>query len=153
MCLLCAGLMDVVDSDFLECWDQIDRTLLFDSSWLMSAQWLRVEAEPLPAAWTYGDVSCKPTHPLPYPHATHLIQPTPVTISVPEPTAAVIVLSKLDDRYFKGLAYRHWWNFNFVLFRAGESEVLAESSHARLWSRSVNVELELDAGDYVLHVS
>ncbi|KAF4594311.1 hypothetical protein EYR40_009114 [Pleurotus pulmonarius] len=119
-------------SDFLECWDQIDRTLLFDSSWLMSAQWLRVEAEPLPSAWTYGDVS--------------------FTISVPEPTAAVIVLSKLDDRYFKDLAYRHWWNFNFVLFRAGESEVLAESSHARLWSRSVNVELELDAGDYVLHV-
>ncbi|KAF4570105.1 hypothetical protein EYR40_009090 [Pleurotus pulmonarius] len=119
-------------SDFLDCWDQIDRTLLFDSSWLMSSQWLRVATQPLPSAWTYGDVS--------------------FTISVPERTSAVIVLSKLDDRYFEDLSGQYWWNFNFILFQTGGSEVLAESSHARLWSRSVNVELELDAGDYVLHV-
>ncbi|KAG9223634.1 hypothetical protein CCMSSC00406_0008517 [Pleurotus cornucopiae] len=119
-------------SDFLDCWDQIDRTLLFDSSWLMSSQWLRVVTQPLPSAWTYGDVS--------------------FTISVPEPTTAVIVLSKLDDRYFEDLSGQYWWNFNFILFKSGGSEILAESSHARLWSRSVNVELELEAGDYVLHV-
>ncbi|KAF9499309.1 cysteine proteinase [Pleurotus eryngii] len=119
-------------SDFLDCWDQIDRTLLFDSSWLMSSQWLRVVTQPLPSAWTYGDVS--------------------FTISVPEPTTAVIVLSKLDDRYFEDLSGQYWWNFNFILFKTGEPEILAESSHARLWSRSVNVELELEAGDYVLHV-
>ena len=71
---------------------------------------------------------------------------------MPERTSAVIVLSKLDDRYFEDLSGQYWWNFNFILFKTGESDVLAESSHARLWSRSVNVELELDAGDYVLHV-
>ncbi|KAJ8509380.1 hypothetical protein ONZ45_g8446 [Pleurotus djamor] len=119
-------------SDFLDAWEQIDRTLLFDDTWVMSSQWLRVEANALPSAWTYGDVS--------------------FTFTIPEGTPAIIVLSKLDDRYFDDLSGNYWWNFNFVLFKAGESEVLAESSHARLWSRSVNVELELEAGDYVVHV-
>lgn len=49
----------ILDSDFLANWEQIDRTLLFDSSWVMSSQWLKVTARPLPTAWAYGDVSCK----------------------------------------------------------------------------------------------
>jgi len=50
-----------LDSDWLECFERIDRTILFDSSWILSSEWLRVKAKPLPSAWSYGDVSCKPT--------------------------------------------------------------------------------------------
>ncbi len=46
------------DSDFLECWERMDKTILFDAHWVMSSQWLHVTARPLPSAWTYGDVSC-----------------------------------------------------------------------------------------------
>jgi len=46
------------DSDWLECFSQIDRTILFDQNWSMCSQWLHVTCPPLPAAWSYGDVSC-----------------------------------------------------------------------------------------------
>ena len=47
------------DSDWLESFAQIDRTILFDSTWMMSSQWLHVSVQPLPVAWSYGDVTCK----------------------------------------------------------------------------------------------
>lgn len=50
--------LPVTDKEFLENWHVIDRTLLFDSSWAMSSQWLKVTARPLPSPWAYGDVSC-----------------------------------------------------------------------------------------------
>jgi len=48
-----------LDSDWLECFERIDRTILFDSSWILSSEWLRVKAKPQPSAWSYRDVSCK----------------------------------------------------------------------------------------------
>ena len=57
--LLVGLLTAATDSDFLANWEQIDRTLLFDETWVMSSQWLQVTARPLPSAWAYGDVSCK----------------------------------------------------------------------------------------------
>ncbi|EEB95559.1 hypothetical protein MPER_05452, partial [Moniliophthora perniciosa FA553] len=82
--------------DFLDCWDQIDRTRLFDSSWAMSSQWLHVTARPLPCAWTYGDVS--------------------FTFSIPKASPAVIVLSQLDDRFFSEISGRMpLGRTNFVL--------------------------------------
>ncbi|KAF9461074.1 hypothetical protein BDZ94DRAFT_1221970 [Collybia nuda] len=119
-------------SDFLENWEQIDRTLLFDSSWVMSSQWLKVTAKPLPTAWAYGDVS--------------------FTISIPKPTSAVIVLSKLDDRYFEPISGRARWTFDFIVFRKGETTPVTVSTHSRFFSRSVNVELLLQPGEYVVHV-
>ncbi|KAL0581784.1 hypothetical protein V5O48_000261 [Marasmius crinis-equi] len=118
--------------DFLECWGQIDRTVLFDSTWVMSSQWLHVTARPLPCAWTYGDIS--------------------FTFSLPKTSKAVIVLSQLDDRFFKEISGRCYWTFDFVLFKKGEKGYVAESSTSRLYSRSVNLEVELEAGDYVVHV-
>ncbi|KAG7093328.1 hypothetical protein E1B28_007008 [Marasmius oreades] len=118
--------------DFLDCWDQIDRTLLFDSSWVMSSQWLHVTAKPLPCAWTYGDVS--------------------FSFSLPTASKAVIVLSQLDDRYFLEISGRCNWTFDFILFKKGERHHIAASSTSRLLTRSVNLEVDLEAGDYVVHV-
>ncbi|KAF7371261.1 Cysteine proteinase [Mycena sanguinolenta] len=119
-------------SDFLDCWDQIDRTLLFDSNWITSSHWLRVSARELPSAWTYGDVC--------------------FTITVPKSSFTIIVLSQLDSRYFKDISGRSYWTFDFLLFKRGQSEPVATSSQPRFYSRSVNLELELEAGDYVVHV-
>ncbi len=46
------------DKDWLDCFAQIDRTILFDSDWRMTSQWLQVSTPALPAAWSHGDVSC-----------------------------------------------------------------------------------------------
>ncbi|KAF8210804.1 hypothetical protein K438DRAFT_1664769 [Mycena galopus ATCC 62051] len=119
-------------SDFLDCWDQIDRTLLFDSNWITSSHWLRVSARSLPSAWTYGDVC--------------------FTVTIPKPSFTIIVLSQLDSRYFKDISGRSHWNFDFLLFKRGQTEPVANSSHPRFYSRSVNLELDLEAGDYIVHV-
>ncbi|GLB43254.1 putative peptidase C2 family protein [Lyophyllum shimeji] len=118
--------------DFLENWDQIDRTLLFDSSWAMSSQWLKVTTHPLPSAWGFGDVS--------------------FTISLPTASEAVIVLSKLDERYFQPISGRCRWSFDFVIFRKAETQPIVTSSPSLPYSRSVNAEIFLEAGDYVVHV-
>jgi hypothetical protein len=76
-----------------------------------------------------------------------------VTISLPAPTRTIIVLSKLDERYFNEISGRSAWSFDFVLFKKGEKVALHSSYHARFGSRSVNLEADLEAGDYVVHVS
>ncbi|KAJ7113933.1 hypothetical protein C8R44DRAFT_676394 [Mycena epipterygia] len=119
-------------SDFLDCWDQIDRTLLFDSNWITSSQWLRVSSRPLPSAWTFGDVC--------------------FTITLPKPSFTIIVLSQLDSRYFNDISGRSSWSFDFLLFKRGQTEPVAMSAQPRFYSRSVNLELTLEASDYVVHV-
>ncbi|KAJ6461187.1 hypothetical protein C8R47DRAFT_1160099 [Mycena vitilis] len=119
-------------SDFLDCWDQIDRTLLFDSNWITSSQWLRVTTRPLPSAWTYGDVC--------------------FTITIPRDSFTILVLSKLDTRFFNDLSGRYLWSFDFLLFKRGQTEPIARSAQPDFYHRSVNIQLNLEAGDYVLHV-
>jgi hypothetical protein len=132
-------------------WEYIDRTLLFDETWVLSSQWLKVTSHSLPSAWTYGDVSCK----LFRTSARILINPNHlalVTISLPAPSYTIIVLSQLDSRYFTGLSGQSEWMFDFVLFEKGGTEVIAQSLHARFYSRSVNLEVALPEGEYVVHV-
>ncbi|KAJ7173341.1 hypothetical protein C8R46DRAFT_946051 [Mycena filopes] len=119
-------------SDFLDNWSLLERTLLFDETWVMSSQWLQVTARPPAAAWSYGDVS--------------------FTITVPAPTKAVIVLSKLDERYFPDISGNSCWMLEFVLFKKGHKELVAESTQTRFYLRSVNLEAQLEAGEYVVHV-
>ncbi|KAF7345588.1 Calpain catalytic domain-containing protein [Mycena venus] len=118
--------------DFLDNWDLVERTLLFDDTWIMSSQWLQVTARPPTAAWSYGDVS--------------------FTITIPAPTKAVIVLSKLDERYFSDISGNSCWTFDFALFKKGSKELVAQSRLSRFYLRSVNLEAQLDAGEYVVHV-
>lgn len=44
--------------DFLEHWETIEKTQLFDTTWIQSSHWLNVKSRPLPSAWQFGDVSC-----------------------------------------------------------------------------------------------
>lgn len=40
---------------------------------------------------------------------------------------------------------------DFKLFKKGEKRVLVNSSHSTFFGRSVNAELDLEAGEYVVH--
>ncbi|KAJ7607933.1 hypothetical protein FB45DRAFT_1039995 [Roridomyces roridus] len=121
--------------DFLSNWDLVEKTLIFDDSWVMSSRWLQVTARQATAAWSYGDIS--------------------FTISLPAPTKAVIVLSKLrvDERYFSEMSGNSCWMFDFVVFKKGKKDIVAESEPGRMFLRSVNAEVDLEAGEYVVHVS
>ncbi|KAF9464916.1 hypothetical protein BDZ94DRAFT_1215779 [Collybia nuda] len=118
--------------DFLSYWQCINRTLLFDSTWVMSSHWLQVPARPFESIWAFGDVS--------------------FTLSLKSPSLTIIVLSELDNRYFRGLEGNSIWAFDFIVYKKGEAEEIAESSKSLFNTRSVNVELELEAGEYVIHV-
>jgi hypothetical protein len=48
------------DSDFLNVWQEIQRTIIFDDSWVMSSQWLHIsQSFPEMKSFSFGDVSCK----------------------------------------------------------------------------------------------
>ncbi|KDR70875.1 hypothetical protein GALMADRAFT_159702 [Galerina marginata CBS 339.88] len=117
--------------DFLNIWQEIQRTIIFDDSWVMSSQWLHVSL-PFPSvkAFSFGDIS--------------------FTFSLPAPSPVIIVLTKYDMRYFKDIQGPCIWNLDFILARAGETEPLAESSYSFFYTRGVSVELELEPGDYVV---
>ncbi|KAF9038122.1 hypothetical protein BJ165DRAFT_1408041 [Panaeolus papilionaceus] len=118
-------------SDWLATFSQIDRTIIFDSSWSMSSEWLRVPVAPPPAPWSFGDVS--------------------YTFEVEKPTKAIIVLSQLDERYFRDLIGTTEWTLDFVVVKEGEEEPIAESNHSQFWQRSVNADIELEAGKYYVY--
>lgn len=62
------------------------------------------------------------------------------------------MLSQIDERYFGDLSGESTWTFDFILYKKGDPEAIAESPHSHFYDRSVNLELELEAGEYVIHV-
>ena len=75
-----------------------------------------------------------------------------VTFSITGQSTALIVLSQLDSRYFRDIAGRSSWTMDFALVKEGEKEPLAESLHSDFYLRSVNLEVELEAGNYIVYV-
>ncbi|KAJ3569972.1 hypothetical protein NP233_g4705 [Leucocoprinus birnbaumii] len=117
--------------DWLECFTDIDRTILFDSSWRMSSQWLRVRCRPLPTAFSYGDVS--------------------FTFTLPSAASTVISLAQLNTRYFRDIASRSLWTLDFVLVREGEEDPIIETQHTKFQARDVSAEVQLEAGAYIVY--
>lgn len=62
------------------------------------------------------------------------------------------MLSQIDSRYFKDLAGKANWSLDFILFKVGEKDAIAEVPHSEFGSRSVNLEIELQAGEYAVYV-
>lgn len=79
-------------------------------------------------------------------HDTHFS----FTLSKPGPV--VLVLAQLDDRYFRGLEGQYMFELGFRLHKAGHSDYVVRSQTPYRMTRSVNVELELEAGDYEVRV-
>ncbi|KAJ6578940.1 hypothetical protein B0H10DRAFT_1836171, partial [Mycena sp. CBHHK59/15] len=108
--------------DFISCFEQLDRTSLFDSSWTMRYEVIRVPSRTFPGSGIgYGDL-CFP-------------------FSLSKTEFTTIVLSQLDAQYFKEIASPCYWSFDFILFERGQKEPLDTSSHSCFTSRSVTVVL------------
>ncbi|POS70790.1 calpain family cysteine protease [Diaporthe helianthi] len=115
--------------DLLKKYQAFDRTRLFDSSWKVASIWTTLN---VPWTLDYHDTK----------FAFSLLKPGPV----------VIVCSQLDERYFKGLEGQYRFELSFRLHKSGEEDYVVRSQGYYRMNRSINVELELDAGDYVVVV-
>ena len=111
--------------DLLRKFQAFDRTRLFDAEWRVVQVWTN-----LSVPWT-----------LDY-HDTHFV------FSLKESGPVVLVLSQLDDRYFKGLEGQYHFELAFRLHQAGHEDYLVRSQTPYRMRRSVNVELQLAEGDY-----
>ncbi|KZP04006.1 cysteine proteinase [Athelia psychrophila] len=118
--------------DFLQHWEGVECTQLFDNTWVQSSHWLNVRSRPLPSAWQFGDVS--------------------YTFNVPKRTDAIIALSQSDTRFYSVVQSAAEWSFDFKLFKKGSDRVLGSSSYSYGRARSVTLNIELQPGDYVVHV-
>lgn len=102
-----------------------ERTRLFDAEWQVAQLWTT-----LTVPWT-----------LDY-HDTHFV------FSLSKAGPVVIVLSQLDDRCFRGLEGQYHFELAFRLHKAGHEEYLVRSQTPYRMRRSVNIELDLEAGEY-----
>jgi len=46
------------DSDFLNVWQEIQRTFIFDENWIVSSLWLHLPDKREVSSWNHGDLSC-----------------------------------------------------------------------------------------------
>lgn len=111
--------------DLMKKYQAFDRTRLFGPDWKMTSLWATIMVP-----WT-----------LDY-HDTYF------SLSLAKAGPVVIVLSQLDDRYFRGLEGQYRFELNFRLHQKGKEDYLVRSVAPYCQNRSVNVELELDAGEY-----
>lgn len=111
--------------DLLRKYQAFDRTRLFGPDWKVASIWTT-----LSVPWTleYHD--------------------TKFSFTLPKSGPVVMVLSQLDDRYFRGLEGQYRFELSFRLHAAGEEDYIVRSQTTYRMNRSVNVELELEPGEY-----
>ncbi|KAI1350961.1 hypothetical protein F5Y01DRAFT_284225 [Xylaria sp. FL0043] len=113
--------------DLLRKYQAFDRTRLFGPDWKVTSAWTTVSVP-----WT-----------LDY-HDTYF------ALSLAKSGPVVLVLSQLDDRYYRGLEGQYRFELNFRLHKKGQEDYVVRSIAPYRQTRSVNVELELEAGEYTV---
>ncbi|KAI0402212.1 hypothetical protein F4802DRAFT_608850 [Xylaria palmicola] len=113
--------------DLLRKYQAFDRTRLFSQDWKVTSIWTTVSVP-----WT-----------LDY-HDTYF------TFSLAKTGPVVLVLSQLDTRYYRGLEGQYRFELNFRLHKKGQEDYVVRSIAPYRQNRSVNVELELEAGEYTV---
>ncbi|RYP90060.1 hypothetical protein DL770_003840 [Monosporascus sp. CRB-9-2] len=114
-------------NDLLRKYQVFDRTRLFGPEWKVTSLWTTVSVP-----WTLDYLD------------THF------TLTLAKTGPVVLVLSQLDDRYYRGLEGQYQFELNFRLHKAGQKDYVVRTISPYCQKRSVNVELELEAGQYVV---
>ncbi|KAH8893143.1 cysteine proteinase [Thozetella sp. PMI_491] len=111
--------------DLLRKYSVFDRTRLFSPEWKLATSWTSMD---VPWMLEYHD--------------------TKFSFTLSRPGPVVIVLSQLDSRYFRGLEGKYRFKLSFRVHKAGEDDYIVRSQASYYMSRSANVELNLEAGEY-----
>ncbi|PHH59770.1 hypothetical protein CDD82_2402 [Ophiocordyceps australis] len=112
-------------ADLLRKFQAIERVRLFDDGWRVEGCWTTVA---VPWVADYGDSYFR--------------------VSMAARSQVVVVLSQLDERYFCGLQGQYQFELALRVHEAGHEDYLVRSQAPYRMRRSVNVELELEAGQY-----
>ena len=123
------GVFWISFEDLLKKYQFFERTRLFGPDWQMAQQWTTVN---VPWARQYND--------------------TYFSLSLAKTGPVVIVLSQLDDRYFRGLQGQYRFRLAFRLHKPNSESYLVRSESLLGMTRSVNVDLDLDAGEYDVRI-
>jgi hypothetical protein len=114
-------------NDLLRKYQAFDRTRLFGPEWKVTSIWATISVP-----WT-----------LDY-HDTYF------AFSLAKTGPVVLVLSQLDDRYYRGLEGQYRFEMNFRLHKQGQEDYVVRTISPYRQNRSINVELELEAGEYIV---
>ncbi|KAK8041945.1 calpain-13 [Apiospora rasikravindrae] len=120
------GVFWMAYKDMLETFMFIHRTRLFDEKWTVVQQWTSANV-----SWITGYLQTK------------------FEITVAKDGVVVIVLTQLDDRYFRGFEGEYYFELHFLLQEVGAAsgEHLCRVRPVHKWeNRSVSCEVELEAG-------
>ncbi|KZP03453.1 cysteine proteinase, partial [Athelia psychrophila] len=74
------------------------------------------------------------------------------TFTIPKRTDAIIVLSQSDIRFYDAMRSASSWTFDFKLFMKDSAQVLGSSNYSMQLPRTVTLSIELQPGDYFVHV-
>jgi Calpain family cysteine protease len=120
------GIFWISYTDLLRNYPYLHRTRIFDASWTVAQLWTNFTV-PLLSSDTYEKTF-------------------KFTLSKAATTA--IVLSQLDERYFRGLTGQYDFALSFRLHKLSEEEYLYRSHHRYFDDRSISLEVDLEAGIY-----
>ncbi|ERS97384.1 hypothetical protein HMPREF1624_06716 [Sporothrix schenckii ATCC 58251] len=127
--------------DLLRKYQAFDRTRLFGDDWSTASIWTTMT---VPWTLEYND--------------------TKFTFALARPGPVVLVLSQLDERYFRGLEGQYSFSLSFRLHKVDNDneaqtneaddafDYIVRSQPGYRMSRSVSVEVDLDAGSYLVLV-
>ncbi|KAK2786281.1 hypothetical protein FQN52_007872 [Onygenales sp. PD_12] len=121
------GMFWISYDDFLRKYEHLDRTRLFGEDWKVTQKWTTLQVP-----WT-----------IEY-HRTKFI------IEVANESPVVIILSQLDDRYFRGLDGQYKFHLQFRLEKDGEEDYIVRNQNNSLMCRSVSADITLEPGTYTL---
>lgn len=74
------------------------------------------------------------------------------TFTLAKKCSVVLVLSQPDERYFSGLEGRYRFGLHFRLYKEGEDTYIVRSMLGTGSGRSCSAELELEPGNYSVHI-
>lgn len=109
----------------LKKYNVIWRTRLFSQDWRITQQWASLA---IPWAGTYQD--------------------TKFELTITKTTPTVVVLSKLDERYFQGLTGQYYFQLSLRVHQAGQEDYIMRTLGGETWDRSTSCELTLEPGTY-----
>ena len=113
-------------NDMLDKFARIWRTRLFDDSWTLTQRWTSI-----------------------YVSFSEEINQTEFRVTITKDSPVVVVLSRLDHRYFEGMQGEYYFILNLFLHREGEDDYIVCGCRKRASVRSVSIDLpNLDPGKY-----
>ncbi|KAI9762418.1 MAG: hypothetical protein M4579_000394 [Chaenotheca gracillima] len=111
--------------DLIRKYQHFDRTRLFGPDWTVTQQWTSLN---VPWSVDYHE--------------------TKFSLELKKAGPVVIVLSQLDNRYFRGLHGQYDFELQFRVHKEGDKQYLVRSNGYYCMRRSVSAEIDLEPGRY-----